>query len=533
MDGVYPTGTTRFEKRRLAQDVPVWNEDLCIQCGKCVMVCPHAVIRAKVVGESDLVGAPESLAHLPASWRGMADARYTLQVSLDDCTGCKLCVEVCPARDKSNVSRKALEMASFDSVASGARERWDFFKELPDSPPANGADLKYTKSKDIQLRQPYFEFSGACAGCGETPYLRLLTQLLGDRLYVANATGCSSIYGGNLPTTPWTTNKEGRGPTWANSLFEDNAEFGFGMRVAVDKQRGYARELVTSLSEHIGSEESEALLNPPSGADQWDQIASLKTRLAEVNDPRARDLEALANLLMRRSVWTVGGDGWAYDIGFGGLDHVLASGRDVNILVLDTEVYSNTGGQASKATGIGAVAKFAAGGKTTPKKDLGMVAMGYGYVYVAQIAMGADENQTIKALQEAEAYDGPSLVIAYSQCIAHGIDMALGMDQQDRAVKSGHWPLYRFDPRRKEQGKPPLQLDSRKPSLPLKDYIYRENRYRVLRHTSPETASRLLAQAEAGVKERWSQLERMAGKSGPPSASGKGPAPHMPPKPRP
>lgn len=535
-DGVYPTGTTQWEKRKIAQEIPVWNADLCIQCGKCVMVCPHAVIRSKVTDAAALEGAPDAFQDLPASWREFDDARYTIQVSADDCTGCQLCVEVCPARDKSNVSRKALEMAPMAEAAPSAREGWDFFKSLKEHSPDNTA-LKFTKTKDVQLLEPYFEFSGACAGCGETPYLRLLTQLVGDRLYVANATGCSSIYGGNLPTTPWSANAAGRGPTWANSLFEDNAEFGFGMRVAVDKQRQYASELLKELAPVVGKELAYDLTHAEDPAAARSHVADLKAALADHKDRKSRDLLALADLLVPKSVWIVGGDGWAYDIGFGGLDHVLASGQNINILVLDTEVYSNTGGQASKATGLGAVAKFAAGGKPTPKKDLGLLAMSYGYVYVAQVAMGADENQTIRAFREAEAHDGPSLIIAYSQCIAHGIDMAKGMDQSARAVKSGHWPLFRFDPSRGANGLPPLQLDSKSPSLPLRDYFYRENRYRVLKLTNPEVAAGFLHQAQEGVKTRYARLVDMAtpsgdGAPGPAPPGGRRPpsGPKQPPK---
>ncbi len=522
-DGVYPTGTTQWEKRQIAQEIPTWNADLCIQCGKCVMVCPHAVIRSKVVDETVLSAAPEGFQTIKAGWREMADDRYTIQVSADDCTGCQLCVEVCPAHDKTNVSRKALEMTDVREAAPQARAGWDFFKGLPEAP---SADLKYAKAKDVQLMQPYFEFSGACAGCGETPYLSLLTKLVGDRLYVANATGCSSIYGGNLPTTPWSKNAEGRGPTWANSLFEDNAEFGFGMRVGVDKQREYAQELLGTLADTVGRELAHDLRHTEDPTAARGMVQTLRERLSDHRDARSRDLLVLADLLVPKSVWIVGGDGWAYDIGYGGLDHVLASGQNINILVLDTEVYSNTGGQASKATGLGAVAKFAAGGKPTPKKDLGLLATSYGYVYVAQIAMGSDENQAIRAFREAEAHPGPSLIIAYSQCIAHGIDMAKGMDQSDRAVKSGHWPLYRFDPARVKKGLPALQVDSKAPTLPLRDYFYRENRYRILKHTNPEAAAGFLTQAQAQVKERFAALTRMA--SPVPSGDGADGAPKSP-----
>ncbi len=522
-DGTWPSGTTRYEKRNIAHEVPVWEPDLCIQCGKCVMVCPHSVIRANVVPDEALTHAPNGYKSLPAAWRDMDASRYTLEVSTMDCTGCKLCVEVCPARDKSNSSRKALNMAPNVDMPADA---WEFFVTLPPFGRVTGRDgdsamaLPFTKVKDVQLLEPLFEFSSACAGCGETPYLRLLTQLYGDHMVVANATGCSSIYGGNLPTTPWTHNRAGRGPAWNNSLFEDNAEFGLGMRLSLDKQEEYARELVEHLRGTLGDELATSILEAEQTDDslrakQRDRIDELRSRLADIDDPMARDLLAVSRTLTRHSVWIVGGDGWAYDIGFGGLDHVLASGRNVNIIVLDTEVYSNTGGQASKATSLGAVAKFAAGGKPTPKKDLGMMAIGYGYVYVAQVAMGANDNQVIKAMQEAESYDGPSLIIAYSPCIAHGIDMAKGLDQQTLAVKTGYWPLYRFDPRRKEDGKTPLQLDSKPPGIPLGEYVYTENRYRMLLSTNPDAATAFLDEAQKQIHARWKGLEQMAALSKP------------------
>ncbi|HEX7070409.1 MAG TPA: pyruvate:ferredoxin (flavodoxin) oxidoreductase, partial [Rhodothermales bacterium] len=407
-DGVYPSGTTRWEKRNIAVQVPEWDPQLCIQCGKCVMVCPHAAIRAKVASTDDLASAPDGFETLPASWREFKDMRYTLQVSVEDCTGCKLCYEVCPAKEKTDESHRALNMVDQREARIRRKGHWEYFVDLPDIPRSNGYGLGFTKVKDVQLLTPLFEFPSACAGCGETPYLRLLSQLYGDRAMIANATGCSSIYGANLPTTPWSFNREGRGPAWANSLFEDNAEFGLGMRLAIDKQREYARELVETLRAEIGAELAEEVLSADESdeagiAHQRERVAKLKEALAASTDPRAADLRSLADTLVQKTVWIIGGDGWAYDIGYGGLDHVLASGRNVNLLVLDTEVYSNTGGQASKATGLGAIAKFAAGGKAIPKKDLGMLAMSYGYVYVAQIAMGANENQTIKAFREAEA----------------------------------------------------------------------------------------------------------------------------------
>ncbi|HEU4768918.1 MAG TPA: pyruvate:ferredoxin (flavodoxin) oxidoreductase, partial [Pyrinomonadaceae bacterium] len=461
-DGTYPVGTTRWEKRNIAQDVPVWEADLCIECGKCVMVCPHSTIRAKVCSASDLNDAPAGFKHIPAKWREFSDKLYTIQVAVEDCTGCRLCVEVCPAKDKSNVSRKALNMQPQLPLRDSERVNWDYFLKLPDLH-KNGL-IAFNSVKNVQLLQPLFEFSGACAGCGETPYIKLLTQLFGDRAIIANATGCSSIYGGNLPTTPYTTNDEGRGPAWSNSLFEDNAEFGLGMRLALDHQKTYARNLVDRLRDRIGEALAEQLLNTDQSSNeginiQRELVAALKAKITSAGDEEARDLLSLADSLVEKSVWIVGGDGWAYDIGYGGLDHVLASGQNVNILVLDTEVYSNTGGQASKATPLGAVAKFATGGKVNAKKDLGMTAIRYGDVYIAQVAMGANDTHTIKVFLEAEAHPGPSLIIAYSQCIAHGIDMAKGMHQQKLAVESGYWPLYRYNPRLVEENKNPFQLD--------------------------------------------------------------------------
>ena len=512
-DGTYPSGTTQWEKRNIALEVPVWEPDICIQCGKCVLVCPHAVIRAKVYDESALVGAPASFKSTDARWKELRGQKYTLQVAVEDCTGCALCVEVCPAKDKSQVGRKAINMQPQRPLREQERENWNFFLNLPEVPRHDG--LKFTSVKNVQLLRPLFEFSGACAGCGETPYLKLLSQLFGDRAIIANATGCSSIYGGNLPTTPWTYNQEGRGPAWSNSLFEDNAEFGLGMRLTLDKQSQYARELVERLRATIGPDLADALLTADQSNEagieaQRRRVAELKARLEGRDDPPARDLLSLADMLVKKSVWIVGGDGWAYDIGYGGLDHVLASGRNVNVLVLDTEVYSNTGGQASKATGLGAVAKFAAGGKPTPKKDLGLMAMSYGYIYVAQVAMGANDAHTVRAFLEAEAYDGPSLIIAYSHCIAHGIDMAKGMHQQKLAVDCGYWPLYRYNPALKAEGKNPFQLDSKTPKIPFRDYAYNETRYRMLAQSSPEAAERLLALAQEAVDEHWYKYEQMA-----------------------
>jgi pyruvate-ferredoxin/flavodoxin oxidoreductase len=535
-DGTYPSGTTKWEKRNIALEVPVWEPDICIQCGKCVLVCPHAVIRAKVADEKALAGAPDGFKTAPARWREMPELKYTIQVAVEDCTGCSLCVEVCPAKDKRAVGRKAINMEPQLPLREQGRKHWDFFLDLPDfvsssngrvyhngqgdkvyveTPPVEQPQLNFTNVKNIQLLEPLFEFSGACAGCGETPYLKLISQLFGDHSYIANATGCSSIYGGNLPTTPWSLNKAGRGPAWSNSLFEDNAEFGLGMRLTLDKQTAYAKELVDELRNLIGDELADALLSADQSdmtgiAAQRERVATLKAKLEGVDDPRARDLYSLADVLVKKSVWIVGGDGWAYDIGYGGLDHVLASGRNVNILVMDTEVYSNTGGQSSKATPLGAVAKFAAGGKPTPKKELALMAMAYGNVYVAQVAMGASDTQTVKAILEAESYDGPSIIIAYSHCIAHGINMAKGMEQQKLATQSGFWPLFRYDPRLKAQGKNPFQLDSKAPKIPLETYVYNENRYRMLKQSDPKRAEELLSEAQQTVLERWYQYEQMA-----------------------
>jgi len=513
IDGTYPLGTSQWEKRNIAQEVPVWEPDLCIECGKCVLVCPHSTIRAKVCDEADLANAPEGFKRIPAKWRELPDKLYTIQVAVEDCTGCQLCVEVCPAKDKKDPSRKSLNMHPQLPLRERERANWDFFLNLPDI--QKNGHLSFGSVKNVQLLRPLFEFSGACAGCGETPYIKLLTQLFGDHAIIANATGCSSIYGGNLPTTPYTTNREGRGPAWSNSLFEDNAEFGLGMRMALDHQNAYARDLVKRLRDRIGSDLADALLGTDQSGDEGinaerELVARLKRKLAGYDEIEARDLLSVADALVKKNVWIVGGDGWAYDIGYGGLDHVLASSQNVNILVLDTEVYSNTGGQASKATPLGAVAKFAAGGKPTAKKDLGLTAMRYGNVYIAQVAMGANDTHTVKAFVEAEAHNGPSLIIAYGQCIAHGIDMAKGMHQQKLAVDSGYWPLYRYDPKLAEENKNPFQLDSHDPKISLADYIYTEGRYRMLQQSDPEVASFLLVQAEKSVHRRWQQYKQMA-----------------------
>jgi pyruvate-ferredoxin/flavodoxin oxidoreductase len=511
-DGTFPTGTAQWEKRNIALEIPVWDTEVCIQCGKCVMVCPHSVIRAKVYDEKQLANAPETFKSTAARWKEFKELKYTLQVAPEDCTGCTLCVEVCPAKNKSNTSLKAINMQPQMPLRENEAKNWDFFLGLPE---VDRIGLNTTTVKDVQLLQPTFEFSGACTGCGETPYLKLASQLFGDRMVVANATGCSSIYGGNLPTTPWSQNKDGRGPAWSNSLFEDNAEFGLGMRLTIDKQNEFARELVKRLSGTIGEGLADELLKADQSNEQGiraqrERVATLKAKLAGVNSLDAKNLVAVADMLVKKSVWIIGGDGWAYDIGYGGLDHTIASGRNINILVLDTEVYSNTGGQASKATPRAAVAKFAAGGKPLGKKDLARLAMTYGNVYVAQIAMGANDAQTIKAMVEAESYDGPSIVIAYSHCIQQGIAMEKGLDQQKLAVQSAYWPLFRFDPRLAAQGKNPLQLDSKGPALPLDKYIYNETRYKMLTLSKPEVAAQLLEEAQGDVIKKWRMYEQLA-----------------------
>ncbi|HEV8121544.1 MAG TPA: pyruvate:ferredoxin (flavodoxin) oxidoreductase [Candidatus Polarisedimenticolia bacterium] len=514
VDGTFPAGTARFEKRNIAQEIPAWDETWCIQCNKCAIVCPHAAIRVKAYPAEALDGAPQGFKCMP--WKGSEfppGTRYTVQVAPEDCTGCGLCVEVCPAKNKKEARFKAINMVPAAVLRAGERKNFDFFLALPEADRrlVNGATVKGS-----QFLEPLFEFSGACAGCGETPYLKLLTQLFGDRLLVANATGCSSIYGGNLPTTPWTTNRDGRGPAWSNSLFEDNAEFGLGFRLSLDQKRDRAQALLRRQSGRIGDRLADAILSAASQRDEAGlarlraKVAELKGCLADDSDAEAAELLSLADDLVRKTVWIVGGDGWAYDIGYGGLDHVLASGRDVNLLVLDTEVYSNTGGQASKATPRGAVAKFAAAGKSGPRKDLALIAAQYGGVYVARIAMGASDAQTVRALQEAESWPGPSLVIAYSHCIAHGFDLKLGMQQQKRAVDCGYWPLFRCDPREAAEGRPAVVIDSRPPKLDFKEYAYRETRYRMLAAIDPPRAALLLEEAEQDVRDRFARLERMA-----------------------
>jgi len=503
--GTFPTGTAQWEKRNIAQFIPVWDKDLCIQCGKCVMVCPHAVIRAKVYSPDLASDAPATFQWAKPKWKGMEQDHYTLQVAPEDCTGCAVCVEVCPVKSKSDSSKKAINMAPQVPLRESERENWEFFLGLPE---VNRAKLSHTQVKDIQLLEPLFEFSGACAGCGETAYIKLMTQLFGDRLLIANATGCSSIYGGNLPTTPYAKNAQGRGPTWSNSLFEDNAEFGFGMRTAIDQQKEFAELLVKRLAPAIGDELVDALISAKQGTEaeinaQRERVQVLRHKLEGDDSSDARNLLAIADTLVRKSVWILGGDGWAFDIGFGGLDHVLGSGKNVNILVLDTEVYSNTGGQASKATPRGAVAKFAASGKTNSRKDLAMEAVSYGSVYVAQVALGANDSHVVKAFQEAEAHDGPSIIIAYSSCIAHGYDLVHGLEQQKLAVQSGYWPLMRYNPSLREEGKNPFQLDSRAPSIRLKEYTYREARYTMLARSNPEVAAELLKEAQDDVERQW------------------------------
>ncbi|MEY6432942.1 pyruvate:ferredoxin (flavodoxin) oxidoreductase [Thioalkalicoccus limnaeus] len=512
-DGTWPTGTTKFEKRNLALELPLWEKDLCTQCGKCPLVCPHAAIRAKVFPADLAAQAPASFLHAPLKGKDFPEGYHiSYQIAPDDCTGCGLCVEVCPIRDRNDPKRKALNMVEASTIHDTEQVNWDFFLTLPEY---DRTKLDNSKIKHAMMLQPLFEFSGACVGCGETPYIKLATQLFGDRMLIANATGCSSIYGGNLPTTPYTTDAAGRGPTWNNSLFEDNAEFGLGLRLAIDKQAQQSRELVLELADKIGGDLAEALVNADQSDEagihqQRERVAALKSQLARIQDPRARVLEGICDQLVKRSVWIVGGDGWAYDIGYGGVDHVLSSGRNVNLLVLDTEVYSNTGGQTSKATPLGAVAKFSAAGKPTFKKDLAMMAMAYENVYVAQVAFGAKDVQTVRAFIEAESYDGPSVIIAYSPCIAHGVDMSNNLRQQDMAVNSGHWALFRFDPRKAAQGKNPLHIDSKAPSLPYRDFLASETRFNVLNRTHPDDAERYLRLAQKHVQTRFSFYDQLA-----------------------
>jgi pyruvate-ferredoxin/flavodoxin oxidoreductase len=515
-DGTYPVGTSQWEKRNIALEVPVWDESICIQCNKCVIACPHATIRAKIYDEKLLGNAPSTFKHMPFKAKGYGEGlAYSIQVAVEDCTGCGLCVDVCPVKNKTNTSLKSINMEEQIPLREREKANWDYFLTLPEY---DRKKINTAQVKDSQFLEPLFEFSGACSGCGETPYVKLASQLFGDRMLVANATGCSSIYGGNLPTTPWAANKDGRGPAWSNSLFEDNAEFGLGFRLAIDKHILQAKGLLKKLSPEIG----ETLVNELLNADQKDEVGiyeqrqrveELKKKLSNTkltNNDDAKDLLSIADYLVKKSVWIMGGDGWAYDIGYGGLDHVLASGKNVNVLVLDTEVYSNTGGQMSKATPRAAVAKFAAGGKPIGKKDLGLMAMTYGNVYVAKVAMGANDAQTVRAFLEAEAYDGPSLIIAYSHCIAHGIDMAKGMRNQKAAVDSGYWQLYRYNPNLIKEGKNPFKLESKGLKIPLKDYAYMETRYKMLTKSDPETAKELIKLAQQDVYDRWNTYEQLA-----------------------
>ena len=512
-DGSFPLGTAAIEKRNLALEIPVWEPDLCTQCGKCPFVCPHGVIRAKLFPKALMEKAPPTFKAAPVLGKDYPqDMVMTYQVAPEDCTGCQLCVDICPIRDKAQANRKALNMAPQPPLREAERENWAFFLSLPDY---DRTVVKEKTLKGAMLFQPLFEFSGACEGCGETPYVKLASQLFGDRMVVANATGCSSIYGGNLPTTPWTTNAEGRGPAWNNSLFEDNAEFGLGIRLAIDKQREHAREILTGLSGRLDSALIQAILSADESSEaaiheQRERIETLNRALDQLDDAAAAQLRILSENLVRKSVWIIGGDGWAYDIGYGGLDHVLASGEDVNILVLDTEVYSNTGGQTSKATPRGAVAKFSAGGKPTAKKDLARIAMSYENVYVAHVAYGAKDVQTLRAFLEAESYPGPSLIIAYSPCIAHGVDLVNNHRQQQLAVDSGHWPLFRFDPRHGETGKNPLHLDSKPPSIPYREFAMSEARFSMLARSHPEAAETLLTAAQEEVSERYHRYEQFA-----------------------
>src|SRR6516165_5640564 len=512
VDGTWPLGTAKWEKRNLAPEIPVWDPEVCIQCNQCALVCPHAAIRAKVYDEGALANRPSTFKAIAYREKESGGRQYTIQIAPEDCTGCSLCVNVCPAKDRTNPKHKAIDMAPKASLLEQERTNYDFFLNLPE---LQRAEVKRLDHKTSQFLEPLFEYSGACAGCGETPYLKLLTQLFGDRLLVANATGCSSIYGGNLPTTPYTTNRDGRGPAWANSLFEDNAEFGFGFRLALDVQMAAARRLVKLLAPQVGDVLATALLGAEQGsgagiAAQRERVAALRRRLRELKDPEALRLDTLADYLVKKSVWLVGGDGWAYDIGYGGLDHVLANRRDVNVLVLDTEVYSNTGGQQSKATPLGAAAKFASSGKPVGKKDLGLLANMYGHVYVAKVAFGAKMGQTAKAFLEAESYPGPSLIIAYSHCIAHGYDMAQGASQQKLAVDSGVWPLYRFDPRRVAKGEPPMSLDYGPPRARVADYMRNETRFRMVERTDPARFKRFLKQAQEDAQKRYAVYRQLA-----------------------
>ena len=511
VDGTWPTGTTQYEKRCIATEIPVWDPATCIQCGKCSLVCPHGVIRMKVASEEELKNAPATLKSADYKGKEFAGKKFILQISPEDCTGCGICTSACPAKNKENPERKAINMDHIENHLDAEKANWKFFETLPY---VKRTEVSKTLPKTTQMIQPLFEFSGACAGCGETPYVKLLTQLFGDRMVVANATGCSSIYSGNLPTTPYAKDEKGHGPAWANSLFEDNAEFGLGMRFSIDQQTAFAKSLLEGLKDKVGSVADAIMSNPQTTDveidDQRANVKALREKLASINTPEAKHLDKLADYLIKKSVWILGGDGWAYDIGFGGLDHAIASGKNINILVMDTGVYSNTGGQQSKATPMGASAKFATAGKALPKKDLGMIAMSYGNVYVAQVAFGANDSQVIKAMNEAEAYDGPSIIIAYSHCIAQGFNLADGLSHQKDAVESGSWPLYRYNPENIAQGKAPLMLDSKAPSKPLADYMANETRFQVVNKANPERYETLLNKAQENVNEKRSLLEHMS-----------------------
>ena len=529
VDGTFPTGTAQYEKRNLALDIPVWDEKVCIQCLKCAAICPHATIRAKVYEPAALKDAPATFKSTDSRIPDFKGMKFTLQVAAEDCTGCGICVDVCPAKNKTEVKLKAINMRPQAPLRLAERENWNYFLDLPET---DRRKVKTTQLRQQQLLRPLFEFSGACAGCGETPYIKMLSQLFGDRAVIANATGCSSIYGGNLPTTPYAKNAEGRGPTWCNSLFEDNAEFGLGFRVSLDRQRDFAIELLKKSAATIGQDLADGIINANQSDEagiyeQRERVEALKLKLQKMDSSEAKLLLTLADKLVKKSVWILGGDGWAYDIGYGGLDHVLASGRDVNVLVMDTEVYSNTGGQMSKSTPRGAVATFAAGGKPLGKKDLGLIAMSYGHIYVASVALGAKDEQTLKAFVEAESYPGPSLIIAYSHCIAHGIavDMGVGARQQKLAVESGQWLLYRFDPRRAANGENPLQLDSSAPKSKVQDFMLSENRFKMLTKSKPEDAKKLFAQAQSDVEHRWKFYQFMQTRDLKPAAAPAAPKP--------
>jgi pyruvate-ferredoxin/flavodoxin oxidoreductase len=511
-DGTWPTATTQWERRNIALEIPIWDPEFCIQCNKCAFVCPHAAIRAKVYDPAALAGAPEAFQAVDYKGTDYKGLKYTIQVAPEDCTGCNLCVNVCPGKDKTNPKHKAINMLPEPEHAAVERPNFAFFKSLPE---LDRTALPRLDVKGTQFLQPLFEFSGACAGCGETPYIKLLTQLYGDRLLIANATGCTSIYGGNLPSTPYAQNSDGRGPAWSNSLFEDNAEFGLGFRLAIDTHIAQAKSLLTLLASQLPETLVRELMAADQSsekgiAEQRSRVASLRELLSGIDSAEARRLDPIADYLVRKSVWLIGGDGWAFDIGYGGLDHVLSLDYDVNILVLDTEVYSNTGGQASKATPLGAAAKFASRGKAIDKKDLGLMAMNYGHVYVASIAFGARDAQTVRALQEADAYDGPSLVIAYSHCIAHGYDMAFGADQQKRAVDSGVWPVYRFDPRRIDAGEPPLVVDMPGGKIPVQDYMRNEARFRMVERMDPERFRDFAKRSQLNAERRIATYQHLA-----------------------